>query len=69
MRRFSKDNKIHHIANNLVRMGWCVRKGKKHLSIISPNGHRLTIPSTPSDCRAWLNFRRDVRKAIEKAKQ
>lgn len=41
-------------------------QGSYHASVISPAGDRLTIPSTPSDYRAWYNFKRGVREIINK---
>lgn len=60
MQRFSKDSKINKLVLSLLKIGWQLRKGKKHYILISPNNGRIAIPSTPSDCRAFLNFSRDI---------
>jgi len=66
MKRYSKDKNINQKVRNLIKSGWEAKAGSKHRSIISPAGDRLTIPSTPSDYRAWYNFKRDAREIINK---
>lgn len=59
----SKD--INRLVKGLIRQGWCFRRGGKHGRLSSPDGRaKLSVPSTPSDHRAFLNFRRDVRSAL-----
>ena len=50
----------------LIKSGWKVKNGSKHARVISPVGYHLTVPSTPSDRRAWLNFSRDIRQINNK---
>ncbi len=58
---FSKDKDINQLVLKLLRLGWTYAKGR-HYKIFPPNGHSmLVVPSTPSDRRAFKNFRRDVR--------
>ena len=59
---YSKDKKINAMAGSLVIQGWRYCRGKKHGKLVAPNGRMLPIPGTPSDWRASLNFRRDVRR-------
>ncbi len=59
--RYSKDKEISAIVQNLISKGWRHMAGKKHGKIIAPNGRKLPVPGTPSDHRASLNFKRDVR--------
>lgn len=66
MKRYSKDKNINQKVRDLIKSGWEAKSGSKHTSIISPAGDRLTIPSTPSDYRAWYNFKRDAREIINK---
>lgn len=61
MKKYSSNKDINNIVRSLAKTGSTVRPGKKHRSLISPEGVRLTIPSTPSDRRALDNFGRDVR--------
>lgn len=58
---YCKDKKINALVKELCSLGWGYRKGKKHGKLIAPDGRKLVVPSTPSDWRAHLNFRRDVR--------
>jgi hypothetical protein len=56
---------IDQLVNSLVRDGWVYRRGGKHGRLVTPNAHEtLSVPRTPSDYRAFLNFRRDVRQAL-----
>lgn len=57
---------IDQLVRGLVRQGWNFRWGSKHGRLCSPNGQAtLCVPSTPSDRRAFLNFRRNVRRTLE----
>lgn len=59
--RYSKDRRIDAIVRLLVREGWTFRVNG-HVRLTSPDGKRhLTAPRTPSDNRAYLNFRADAR--------
>jgi predicted RNA binding protein YcfA (HicA-like mRNA interferase family) len=62
MKYYSKDKDINNLVRRLVQHGWSVRRGKKHALLRSPAGKRTTIPSTPSDRRAWNNFSSDIKK-------
>ena len=61
MRKYSNSKDINCLIKKLIKQGWSYKVGKKHGRIIAPNGRKLTVPSTPSDCRAYYNFRGDVR--------
>jgi hypothetical protein len=65
MRKYSADKDINNEINMLIENGWGYISRKKHGALISPNGFKLSVPSTPSDCRALYNFRRDVRHMME----
>ena len=45
----------------MIISGWQYHRGKKHGLLIAPSGNKLTIPSTPSDYRAFYNFRQQVK--------
>ena len=56
---------IDSLVKGLIRQGWSFHKGSKHGRLRAPCGQPiLTVPVTPSDHRAFLNFRRDVRQAL-----
>jgi len=58
----SKDINI--LVRQLVLNGWAFRRGGKHGRLTAPTGQlTLTVPSSPSDRRALLNFRQDIRHA------
>lgn len=61
MAYYCKDTKIDALVKDLRSLGWGFRRGSKHGVLIAPGGRRLSIPSTPSDWRAYKNFRRDVK--------
>lgn len=59
--RYCRSPEINTLVTELVRQGWRFSRGRKHGRLSAPEGRgALTIPGTPSDRRAWMNFRRDV---------
>ncbi|MDX1282962.1 hypothetical protein [Shewanella colwelliana] len=62
MKKYSKDKDINLLVHQLLKSGvWQIRRGR-HPVLTAPSGKRLTVPSTPSDRRAFLNFKLDVRR-------
>ncbi|MRR51461.1 MAG: hypothetical protein EG825_11195 [Rhodocyclaceae bacterium] len=56
------------LVKQLIRQGWSFQKGRKHGRLSAPTGQpTLTVPCSPSDRRAFLNFRRDVRHSFRQA--
>jgi hypothetical protein len=68
MGKYSKDKDVDSLVNELLDKGWQPLKRKRHWQVVSPTGIKLTIPVTPSDGRAFLNFRGDVRRVIQGVK-
>lgn len=63
MSRFSSSKEIHQLVRQLVHEGWRFFRGGQHGRLYPPQGSIfLSVPSTPSDRRAFLNFRQDVRR-------
>ena len=60
--RYSNDKTVSALVRTLVRSGWQYVNGKTHGKLVAPNGRRLAVPGTPSDWRANLNYRRDIRR-------
>lgn len=60
--RYSNNKTVSALVRTLVRSGWQYVNGKTHGKLVAPNGRRLAVPGTPSDWRASLNFRRDIRR-------
>jgi hypothetical protein len=65
VKKYCSDKDMNNEIKLLMRNGWRYLVRKKHGAIVSPDGMKLSVPSTPSDCRALYNFRRDVRHLIE----
>lgn len=62
--KYCKAPEINTLVAQLVRSGWRFHQGGRHGKLRNPHGtFTLTVPISPSDHRAWLNFRRDVRHA------
>lgn len=62
--KYCNAKEINVLVSALVGEGWSFRRGGRHGKLRPPQGARmLTVPTSPSDHRAWLNFRRDVRQA------
>lgn len=60
--KYSKCKEIDSLVRNLVRQGWVFKWGGKHGRIGFPSfGGKLTVPKTPSDKRAYYEFRKDLR--------
>lgn len=61
--KYCRSQEINTLVRQLVRQGWHFSRGRKHGRLRAPDGRgALTVPGTPSDRRAWMNFRRDVRR-------
>ena len=67
MGKYSKNKDVDSLVCELLESGWQPLKRKRHWQVVSPTGLKLTIPVTPSDGRAFLNFRGDVRRATQGA--
>ena len=65
MKKYSTDSGINDIVKQLVKDGWCYKRGAKHGKVIAPQGAAiLTVPTTPSDWRASRQFRADLRRSL-----
>ena len=62
--KYSNDRNVSDVVRDLVRNGWRYHMGGRHGKLVSPSGRRMPVPCTPSDYRAFLNFKRDVRKLL-----
>lgn len=62
--RYSSDKNIEALVKQLIKVGWHYCRRSKHGRLLSPNGGRpLTVPCTPGDRRAFVNFRLSVAQA------
>jgi hypothetical protein len=62
MGKYSTDKNIDSLVHELLDEGWQPIRRKRHWQIVSPKGKTQTVPQTPSDPRAYLNFRGDVKR-------
>lgn len=61
--RYSAGKDIDALVRQLIAEGWSFGRGDKHGWLRAPEGQAtLTVPNSPSDRRAFLNFRQDVRR-------
>lgn len=64
--KYCSCQEINTLVKGLVRTGWTFFRGGKHGRLREPSGKTtLTVPRSPSDHRAFLNFRRDVQHALK----
>jgi hypothetical protein len=68
MGKYSKNKDVDALVNELLDKGWQPLKRKRHWQVVSPTGTKLTIPVTPSDGRAFMNFRGDVKRVLQGVK-
>ena len=60
--KYTSSKELNAFIHQLVGKDWTYSSGSKHGKIRPPAGYPvLTVPTSPSDRRAFLNFRRDVR--------
>lgn len=69
MGKYSVDKDIDSLVKELLNENWQPFRRKRHWQVVSPTGKKLTIPVTPSDGRAFMNFRGDVKRIKQGAKQ
>ena len=60
-KKYTNDKDINKLINLLIKEGVCTYKaGKKHGKLIFENGRKITVSKSPSDYRAFENFKHDV---------
>jgi len=62
MKKYSSNKEINQIVKDLIKKNWKFKFGSKHGRIQSPVGIKFTVPKSPSDWRAVMNFKRDIKK-------
>ena len=59
MSKYSKDREINSLVKRQVKEGWKFSWGGKHGKLEAPTcGRKIIVPKTPSDHRAYYNFRK-----------
>lgn len=69
MKKYSSDKDINKLVIVLLKnYGWKVKdkSRRKHSILISPLGHKQAIPCTPSDHRAFVKFKCDIKRIRKK---
>lgn len=63
--KYSAEKEIDALVRKMVQEGWLFKRGGRHGRLYAPVGRSiLTVPATPSDRRAFMNFRADVRRTF-----
>ncbi|PKG76238.1 hypothetical protein CXF86_01795 [Shewanella sp. GutCb] len=63
MKKYSSDKNINNLVYQMIKQkGWEEYRHTRHLILQSSNGRKLTVPGSPSDRRAFNNFKSDVRR-------
>jgi hypothetical protein len=59
--RYSRCKEVDQLVRSYLRRDWSYCRGRKH-GRLSPPGRAayVTVPGTPSDWRAFANFKRDL---------
>lgn len=58
---YSRDKRINELVRAEIAGGAWFRRGRKHSKLYLPGCRFIVVPSTPSDRRAAMNFRADLR--------
>ena len=64
MCKYSSDKELNKLIRKLVASGWVYIRRRKHGLLRSPDKcFQTTVPGSPSDYRAFINFKKDVSRA------
>lgn len=67
--KYCTNKEIDHLVRDLVKQGWHFSWGSKHGRLSPPQGAaKITVPKSPSDCRAAQNFSHDIRRILNSKK-
>lgn len=65
MKKYSNDKELNKFIRHLIKNGIASFKpGKKHDFLLLNQSQKVTIPGTPSDRKAYLNFKTDIHRAL-----
>lgn len=66
MRKYSNDKDLNKFIQQIIKMGVVsYKQGKKHNFIFVCDSTKIAIPGTPSDRRAYLNFKTDIHRVLK----
>ena len=64
MSKYSSDKELNKYIRKLVASGWIYVRRRKHGLLKSPDKcFQTTVPGSPSDYRAYVNFKQDILRA------
>jgi hypothetical protein len=66
MKKYSNNKEINQLVKELVKNNWQFKFGSKHGRIESPVGIKFTVPKSPSDWRAAMNFKCAIERLNQK---
>ncbi len=68
MCKYSSDKELNKFVRKLVSSGWVYVRRRKHGLLRSPDRcFQTTVPGSPSDYRAYVNFKQDILRVENKS--
>lgn len=65
--RYSRCKDVDRLVHSYTRVGWTYRRGKKHGRLYPPGCSAfVSVPGTPSDWRAFVNFQRELGRLLKR---
>lgn len=62
--KLTSSRETREICKELVKLGWIIRRGRKHIVACSPAGNTVTLAATPSDYRGLKNTMKCIKRII-----
>ncbi len=70
MCKYSSDKELNKLIRKLVTSGWVYVRRRKHGLLRSPDKlFQTTVPGSPSDYRAYINFKQDILRVESRVNQ
>lgn len=67
MCKYSSDKELNKLIRKLVAEGWVYVRKRKHGMLKSrASNTKTTVPGSPSDRRAFMNFKQDIQRLEKK---
>lgn len=61
VKRFSSCQTIDRVCRDLIKSGWSIKSWNRHCRLSNTEGLTITVPGSPSDKRATLNWLSQLR--------
>ena len=66
MKKYSNDKEMNKFIRELIKNDIAsFKQGKRHDFLLVNQLQKITIPGTPSARKAYLNFKTDIRRALQ----